>query len=225
MNQHYTYLFLNLSTAIVPLLASFHPRLAFRSKFLPYLLTTLLCAPIFLIWDSIFSYTGTWSFNEKYITGSKLAYLPLEEILFFILIPFACIIIYVAVSKVLVRKQIRLDKYFLVVSMLSALLAISFVSKLYSFVVFLGCAHYFAYLAKSSSKHLHSNYYLYYIALGFVGFLIVNSILTSLPIVSYSSEAIIGLRIGSIPIEDAFYYLLMNTLYLQVFLKLTEKRV
>ena len=44
-----------------------------------------------------------------------------------------------------------------------------------------------------------------------VFFLIVNGILTALPIVMYSSQAILGLRAGSIPIEDfAYMYALVT---------------
>ncbi len=42
-------------------------------------------------------------------------------------------------------------------------------------------------------------------------FLIVNGILTALPIVMYSSHAIIGLRVVTIPIEDfAYMYALIT---------------
>jgi lycopene cyclase domain-containing protein len=45
--------------------------------------------------------------------------------------------------------------------------------------------------------------------------LVVNGILTSLPVVSYNPEHIIGLRVGTIPVEDFFYFfglLLLNVM-------------
>ena len=49
---------------------------------------------LYLVWDYVFTIKNVWSFNEDYILGIKFFELPLEEILFFITVPFACIFIY-----------------------------------------------------------------------------------------------------------------------------------
>jgi lycopene cyclase domain-containing protein len=49
---------------------------------------------IFLGWDVLFTVKGVWSFNEKYITGFTLFRLPIEEVFFFLTVPFACLFIY-----------------------------------------------------------------------------------------------------------------------------------
>jgi lycopene cyclase domain-containing protein len=43
----------------------------------------------------------------------------------------------------------------------------------------------------------------------YIPFLLVNGILTYLPVVIYGSDAITGFRIGSIPIEDFIYSFVM----------------
>jgi lycopene cyclase domain-containing protein len=49
-------------------------------------------------------------------------------------------------------------------------------------------------------------------------FAVVNGIYTSLPTIRYSPQAILGIRIGSIPLEDFFYNLAYLGLTLVVYL-------
>jgi Lycopene cyclase len=47
--------------------------------------------------DMVATHWGEWSFNAPYISGVRVVNLPLEEILFFITVPDACLFIYEAV--------------------------------------------------------------------------------------------------------------------------------
>jgi len=49
---------------------------------------------IFIPWDIIFTKNNIWWFNDSYISGYKILQLPIEEWLFFLFIPFACVFIY-----------------------------------------------------------------------------------------------------------------------------------
>ncbi|MEP7171289.1 MAG: lycopene cyclase domain-containing protein [Bacteroidota bacterium] len=49
-----------------------------------------------------------------------------------------------------------------------------------------------------------------------IPFLIVNGILTSLPVVTYNNNENIGVRIYTIPIEDFFYSMLMLLMNISV---------
>jgi lycopene cyclase domain-containing protein len=51
----------------------------------------------------------------------------------------------------------------------------------------------------------------------------VNYLLTSLPVVEYNPEAITGIRISTIPLEDFFYSFAMITSWLVVY-ELLKKR-
>ena len=54
------------------------------------ILPIVIPAILFLIWDSTVTYSH-WFFNEKYVLGITIFNLPIEEILFFITVPFACL--------------------------------------------------------------------------------------------------------------------------------------
>ena len=87
----YLYLWLNLGSFVIPFLFSFHPRLQFYKKWKSFAIGVLVMMAVFIPWDIIFTQHGFWGFNDAYITGIKFLGLPLEEWLFFICIPYACI--------------------------------------------------------------------------------------------------------------------------------------
>jgi lycopene cyclase domain-containing protein len=64
---------------------------------------------------------------------------------------------------------------------------------------------------------LESKQYWIWLAICYVPFLIINTVLTALPVVEYNSKAIWGLRVGTIPLEDFFYNYAMLSFYLLVY--------
>ena len=93
------YLVINLASISVPLLFSFHPRIQFHKEWKYAIPAILLAAIPYLIWDEIFTRAGIWGFNPTYIGDLALGELPLEEVLFFICIPYACLFTYFVLSK------------------------------------------------------------------------------------------------------------------------------
>jgi lycopene cyclase domain-containing protein len=88
----------------VPFIKSFSKELSFYKY--PLRLITALAIPfvIFIVWDIFAAERGHWSFNEKYISGLKIINLPVEEILFFLVIPF-CALFTWEVVKYFMRKS------------------------------------------------------------------------------------------------------------------------
>ena len=87
----YLYLWLNLGSLSIPFLFSFHPKLKFYKRWKALFLGILFSMLIFIPWDIIFTINGFWGFNPNYFLDIKLFSLPIEEWLFFICIPYACV--------------------------------------------------------------------------------------------------------------------------------------
>ncbi len=221
MDKTYTYLLINFFTILFPVLLSFDKKVAFYKKWKYIVPGLVLTGALYLIWDSIFTAKNVWSFNDDYILGIKLFGLPLEEMLFFVTVPFACIFIYeclIAYFKLEINpKLVRIITVFLL--LLSFILALLFASRLYSIINFLTLGFVLLYtLTRPVALNMGKFYVAYAVSL--LPFYIVNGILTSIPIVSYNDAQNMGFRVGTIPFEDHFYsmsLILLNLLFFEYF--------
>jgi lycopene cyclase domain-containing protein len=68
-------------------------------------------AMVFVVWDVIAVAAHIWSYNPRYVTGLKLpGGLPVEELLFFVVIPLCGLLTYNAVSGILARlRRVRTE--------------------------------------------------------------------------------------------------------------------
>ena len=73
---------------IIPFITSFNSKIKLNNYFSSLFIALLASAIPFILWDIYFTYLGVWGFNPKYHSGILVINLPLEEILFFIIIPF-----------------------------------------------------------------------------------------------------------------------------------------
>jgi lycopene cyclase domain-containing protein len=65
-------------------------------------------AVIFLLWDVAAIAAGVWTYNPRYISGITLPFaVPLEEALFFVVIPLCGLLTYGAVSALMARTRRR----------------------------------------------------------------------------------------------------------------------
>lgn len=59
---------------------------------------------VFSVWDIIGIVREHWSYNPRYVTGVRLIFdMPLEELVFFVVIPVCGLLTYEAVGRVLER--------------------------------------------------------------------------------------------------------------------------
>jgi lycopene cyclase domain-containing protein len=217
------YLTIDISTITIPLIASFHPKIRF-DKTWKALFAAIVCAAIpFLILDSIFTTRGIWSFNPSHITGIYLYNLPLEEILFFICIPYSCLFTWYCLNKFFTLSWNRQIENIVCVLFSVMLLIAGFIfcEKLYTSSTFIITAVLCLFL----KFVLRINWFgksLSVFAVLLLPFLLVNGILTGTgllsPVVRYNPLYNLGIRVMTIPLEDFFYgfelFLLNLALYL-----------
>jgi lycopene cyclase domain-containing protein len=175
----------------------------------------LIPAIFFLIWDSIVTYSH-WNFNENYVLGLTIFNLPVEEILFFISVPIACLFAWEMIIRRVDKSELSLIKkvrpYLYLIIPIGILLFIS--GKHYT-----GLAFSFMGLAILLDQLLNTNLILqkrfyYYLLLVILFTFIFNGYLTWRPVVTYGIEYQLDFRIFTIPIEDFFYgasLIFMNT--------------
>jgi len=88
------YLVVNLVVIGIPMALSWHPDSRFVDQWRSFWPACLSVMAFFVIWDVIFTANGIWGFEEAYLIGLSLAGLPIEEWLFFVTVPYACVFTY-----------------------------------------------------------------------------------------------------------------------------------
>ncbi len=207
--KSFTYLLVDFLTVIICFIASFDKRIRFDRHFLNFLKAAILVAIPFLIWDEWFVRKSVWWFNTDYTLGINFGSLPLEEYLFFICIPFACLFTFFCIDKFFNLNF--LEKYNSAVIYYVILLCIigvtMFYNKLYPCVTFIVAGLTLILYLVLKSNWIAKATFVYVILLP--GFFLVNGVLTGTgldsPIVNYNAEEIIGIRFGTIPMEDSIY--------------------
>jgi lycopene cyclase domain-containing protein len=169
---------------------------------------------IFIPWDMAFTQQGIWGFNEKYLSGIQWGNLPMEEWLFFICIPYACLFTIYA-FKNLVPKFRFSDKttaaiYFSLQTVLIATLLYNY-DRWYTAVNFSLALVLLALVFNYKRDVLNVFFPVFLILL--LPFFIVNGFLTGSwiheEVVWYNNAENLGIRLGTVPIEDSIYALTM----------------
>jgi len=215
------YLWVNLLILGGPLALSFDSRVSYFRRW-PAVFATLLVVGFFYVaWDSRAARRGDWSFNPRYLTGAGIWGLPLEEVLFFVTVPFSCIFILECVRAYLPESPVFFFlPLYLLPALAFALLAWLFRERPYTRTVSLVMSLFLLLAATLGREMVSSSHFWLALLATYVPFLLFNGVLTGLPIVIYKPRAILGVRVFSIPLEDFFYSFSMLAFYFLVFLKL-----
>lgn len=222
------YFYILLGSVIIPLLFSIFC-IDFIKYWKNFTLSTSIIAVVFLIWDVLFTYSEVWGFNPHYLLGIGLFQLPIEEWLFFFIIPFCSLFthfaFFYAYPKFHINKKITFSISILLIA-LSFVLIISNLSKAYT------CVN-FSFLLITLSLGFFYNlkllqqFYLSFIII-LIPFFMVNGILTGAltetPIVWYDDLENLGVRWYTIPIEDIAYAFSMLFGNLMIFEYLNQKQ-
>lgn len=183
----------------------------------------MLTMGVFIPWDVIFTINGVWGFNSDYFLGFEIFSLPLEEWLFFICIPFACVFTHYAL--LLYFPNLKLNKVATKAISISLvlilfILALANYDKWYTLVNF-SLAIPLTWLVYKYNPQLLQYFFLTFLVM-LIPFFIVNGVLTGSwidnQVVWYNDAENLGIRMGTIPVEDSIYaysMILMNLYYFE----------
>jgi 1,4-dihydroxy-2-naphthoate octaprenyltransferase len=219
-----TYLVIDFLIIILPLLVSFLPYLSYYKKW-PSVLFSIITGGLFYVsWDIIATMRVDWSFNPQHVLGIYLFGLPLEEILFFVFVPYSLLLTYEQAVYFIKERTVPWKKEAgYIAGVLLLLASFLYAGKNYTFMALFSSGVVLLLMSKFHSRIMRQLAYWAYIITGFLLFILFNYFLTSLPVVMYNPSAVTGLRFLTIPIEDFFYNYAMLSLYLAAYLW-AEKR-
>ena len=218
------YLLLDILIILFPFLLSFKWKFAYYRYYKALFPAIAIVGIGYIIWDAIVTARGDWWFNYDYLSGISIIGLPLEELLFFIVVPYSCIFIYENLQYFFPDRELPVNRYFYL-----ALILVFFVAGLffyhqdYTILALMSCAFFFLIALWRFPDILRSRNYWLYIGISMIPFIIFNYLLTSTPIVLYNPVAIWGGdgvwngRFFTIPLEDFFYNFSMLSFYLLVY--------
>jgi lycopene cyclase domain-containing protein len=204
------YGWLMLFSFIGPFALSFDKKVAFYKQWSALFIGIGINAVLFLLWDSWFAMNKIWGFNPNYSSTFRLFELPIEEYLFFIVVPYASVFIYACLKVYLAnpwsQKTAQILNWFALLVLIAAIVCYN--DRLYTVVnasVALILLIFHMFIAKKN--YLPYFWMAYWVHL--IPFAIINGILTGAttpePVVWYNAEQIIGWRFVTIPAEDFIY--------------------
>ena len=228
MNWHYLYLFLDLAAISVPFAFSFYKRANFSKKWQYLLPAIVLPGILFIVWDVYFTKWGIWGFNPAYLTGLNIVNLPVEEWMFFICIPYACVFTYFAFGHLIEKDHLAKAQRPISWTLIIASLVIASLNtdKAYTATTFYSLALFLLlHIFVIKSNYLGRFYFAFIVIL--LPFFLINGVLTGSGIedqvVWYNDNENLGIRMITIPVEDTFYGMLLLMMNVTVFEELQNR--
>ena len=213
---------------IIPFIFSFHQKIKFYKFFKQIAASLSLIGFFFIIWDIYFTKIGVWGFDKKHHSSIMLSNLPLEEVLFFFVIPFVCVFTYFVLSE---KKVLNLNistTFLKLICVILIALAFLFFKNAYTISVLILTILILLYIIYYRPDWI-GYFFSMYLIIHIFPFLLVNGVLTGyitdLPPVWYDSNNIIGVRLGTIPLEDFLYSFILLFLNTSLFEYLRKKTI
>lgn len=204
------YLLLIMGTFLGPFLLSFDKKVHFYTYWKWLLPSISVVAMIFIAWDQLFTVRGIWGFTPAYLQGIYLGDLPIEEVSFFFVVPYACVFIYEVLRAYFPKlKLFKTGQIFaFAITFAGFLFGIMNMDNWYTASACLISSILTVGVFFVQRVTWYGNYALMFLV-ACIPFLLVNGVLTGAitpePVVWYNPEHIMGPRIITIPVEDIFY--------------------
>ena len=215
------YLIFNIIVIAGPLIFGSLKPFYFLDRWRNVLISSIIVAIPFIIWDSLV--TGKhWMFNELYTLDFRLAHLPIEELLFFITVPSACLFTWEMIKRRSTDSYSGIGKIIRFSAFVMPLIGIWLfaIGKQYTGLVFI-----FLTVAISLDYYLKTDLvfkrrFYFYLFMIIIFTLIFNGYLTWRPVVLYGESYQISFRVFTIPIEDFAYGLSLIFMCTSIYEKL-----
>jgi len=214
LESPYTYIYLHLFTVLPVLALSFDRNVHYYRKWRYLWGPVLVVGTIFIVWDVVFTAREVWGFNHDYLSGFFMLGLPIEEWLFFITVPFACVFIYECLNFYIKKDILASIEPWLTPTLIVVLAAVGIwqFTHMYTATTFILTAGFLLVHYMFLDGSYRSRFYLAYLVT-WLPFILVNGVLTGgytqEPIVIYNPAEYLGIRITSIPLDDSVYNLLL----------------
>ena len=204
------YTIILIASISIPFLLSFDKKVQFYKQW-KYLLPSVIAIALFyIVGDIYFTKIGVWGFNRDYLSGVFLFYLPIEEWLFFIAIPYASIFLHDVLHAYFPNFRLpssvsrRLTIFLFVISLVVLLLNLNKAYTVYIMIVSLVVLA----ISYFDWTDTISRFYCTFLVI-LIPFILVNGALTGAfttdPIVWYDHVQNLNIRLITIPIEDFVY--------------------
>ena len=204
------YFILLVSSVAVPLLLSFDKKLQFWRQWKYLFPAIFVVAAVYIFFDILMTRAGVWGFNPRYHSNILIFKLPIEEWLFFVVIPYASIFLHDAFALYFpqIKLKNRLSKIITVALLIILLLLVLFnLNKIYTVYIYSTLIVTLVIYLLSKSNIINQFYITFLLIL--IPFLIVNGVLTGSfiesEVVWYNNEENLGIRFFTIPVEDFAY--------------------
>ncbi|MDE0424169.1 MAG: lycopene cyclase domain-containing protein [Candidatus Poribacteria bacterium] len=213
----FEYLLFNLAVVVGPVVSQFSRQIKSVSRWRLKLLVSVIVMIPYVIWDALVA-GSHWQFNTAYTLDFRLFGLPIEEWLFFITVPFGCLLVWETLPQ-LDRWLARLKSLRHIRNVLYATLPVGIwvfsTGKQYTGLVLccFGLVGLVDMLLRTDLLLRPKTYLYLAIVAGLI--LVFNGYLTARPVVIYGEAYQMGYRIWTIPIEDfgyGFTLMLFNTM-------------
>lgn len=217
--KKHIYSLIGLGIIIGPLALSFDQKVFFIGNILPVLVATVVVGAIYIAWDAWVVRLGDWKFNPEWTGMWRLFDLPAGEWLFFLSVPYASLFLFEVFGAYFGRAMVSIVPRWMsfVLAGVFMSLAYAFRKKHYTFLAMFSVAVFMVLQGLLVPDFWKRQDILLTMGSSVGTFLLVNGIYTRLPTIHYNPNAIWGVRVGTIPLEDFFYNLGMLGFYLLVY--------
>jgi len=194
----------------IPFALSFDKKLQFYKQWKYLLPSIAIVASVYIMCDIYLTNLGVWGFNPRYHSNILYFNLPLEEWLFFIVIPYASIFLHDSLVLYFPKQKLsgQIAKTLTTILIISLIFIVLFnLGKIYTVYIFSFLV--IALILSLFDRTNVINSYFVSFLLILIPFVVVNAILTGTfvegEVVWYNNDETLGIRFLTIPVEDFGY--------------------